>query len=484
MSRNSFRLAVSLLLLASLLLTACGPAATEAPPAPTEAPPEEPEAPPEEPEAPPAEAEKVIVQIFVGMGTGTSPEQIEQEELLSDEFNATHDDIEIEWLIVPYEESRDRYLAMLAGGTPPGLVGPAGVETHAEFLDTWADVTPFIDAEKYDLSDFYGPTVELTQYPDKNIGLPLGVYPSLIFYNKDLFDAAGVDYPTHDYADTSWNLDALREMGMKLTLDANGNDATSPDFDPDTIAQWGFDDSWANPRAILATFGAPNGGRPTDDTYMKAVVNSEEWVQGLQWFSDGIWVDHFIPDYAGQDIFYAVAGDPFSGGVLAMHFSHTWMFGEGINAELPFEYDFAPVPYNFVGTKVCRIHADNFLIPDDFEHKEASWEVMKWLAAPERISDVCLIYGCIPARESVAEEYAALLAESQPGTDLDVIFEAIDYLDKPHHEEWVPQFARVNEELGVVIDLIFTGENTDAQSVLDEANANIQKLLDEYWESQ
>ena len=84
----------------------------------------------------------------------------------------------------------------------------------------------------------------------------------------------------------------------------------------------------------------------------------------------------------------------------------------------------------------------------------------------------------------MAEEYAALLAESQPGTDLDVIFEAINYLDKPHHEEWVPQFARINEELGVVIDLIFTGENTDAQSVLDEANANIQKLLDEYWESQ
>jgi len=91
MSRNSFRLAMSLLLLVSLLLTACGPAATEAPP---EAPPEATEAPPEEPEAPPAE--KVVVQIFVGVGTGTSPEQIEQEEMLSDEFNATHDDIEIE----------------------------------------------------------------------------------------------------------------------------------------------------------------------------------------------------------------------------------------------------------------------------------------------------------------------------------------------------------------------------------------------------
>ena len=31
---------------------------------------------------------------------------------------------------------------------------------------------------------------------------------------------------------------------------------------------------------------------------------------------------------------------------------------------------------------------------------------------------------------------------------------------------------------------IVTGDNTDAQAVLDEANATIQALLDEYWESQ
>ena len=483
MNHNSIRLAIGLLLLTSLLLSACGPAATPTA-IPTKAPTKVPTKPPEPTPTPPPEIkEKVKVVILVGMGTGSAPDQMEPQEALAEEFNATHDDIEIEWLFVPYEQSRDRYLAMLAGGTPPGLVGPVGIETHAEFFATWADVTPFIERDNYDMSDFYGPTVELTQYPERNLGLPLGVYPSFIFYNADLFDAAGLDYPTHDYADTSWTMDALRKMGMSLTLDRDGNDATSPEFDPSFIAQYGFDDSWANPRAMLAIWGAPNGGRPTTDDYRTAVANSEEWVYGLQWISDGVWVDHFIPDYAGQDAFYALAGDPFGGGILGMFYSHTWFLAE-MAADLPFEYDFAPLPYNHLGTRVARIHADNFVIPDAFEHKEASWEVMKWLVAPERIGDLCMIYGCLPARQSAEEGFRTMLAEEHPGADIDAIYEAIDYLDKPHHEEWVPEYGRVDEILANAIDLIYTGENTDAQAVLDQANAEIQQILDEYWANQ
>ena len=186
MNRGSIRLVISLLLLVSSLLPACGPKPAEAPAA------EEPAA-----EAPPAEAVEVAkVVIFIGMGTGTDPDQIAAQEALQDEFNSTHDDIKVEFLIVPHEEAGERYLAMLAGGNAPQLVGPNGVSTIAEFFDTWADITPYIEAENFDMSDFYGPAVSLNEYPEKNTGLPLGLYPSFIVYNEDLFDAAGLDYPT------------------------------------------------------------------------------------------------------------------------------------------------------------------------------------------------------------------------------------------------------------------------------------------------
>jgi multiple sugar transport system substrate-binding protein len=426
--------------------------------------------------------QKAHVTIFVGMGTGTDPDQIDAQMVLQERFNSTHDNIEIEFLIVPHEEAGTRFLAMVSGGTAPQLVGPNGVQTAAEYFDVWADITPFIQAENFDTSDFYGPAVELNTYPDKNTGLPLGLYPSFIFYNKDLFDAAGVPYPTHDFNDTSWTMDKLRDYAMLLTLDANGNDATSADFDPANIVQWGYDDSWEGTRGVLAMWGAPNVARPTTADYRTAVANSPEWVYGMNWLSNGIWIDHFIPDAAGQQAYGAVANDPFGSGVIAMFYCYTWFMAEGL-VNLPFEYDIAPLPFNQKGERISRIDADNFTISNGAENQQAAWEVMKWLTAPEQIIDVCLIYGCIPARQSVAAQFRQVLAERYPGLDYDVIFTSIDYLDNPNHESYIPEWGRIEDALNNSMSLIYTGENKNAQEVLDQVNTEIQVILDEYWAS-
>lgn len=93
----------------------------------------------------PAAGEKAKVVIFVGFGTGTDPDQVAAQEALAQRFNKSHDDIEMEFLIVPVEEATERYLAMVAGGNAPQLVGPHGISTIAKFLDQWEDVTPYIE---------------------------------------------------------------------------------------------------------------------------------------------------------------------------------------------------------------------------------------------------------------------------------------------------------------------------------------------------
>jgi multiple sugar transport system substrate-binding protein len=479
MKHKKLVILLGLLLIASLVLVACGGGAEE-----TTAP-EAPEAPEEETgvEEPPAPAEKAKVVIFIGMGTGTDPDQIAAQEALQEEFNSTHENIEVEFLIVPNEEAPERYLAMISGGNAPQLVGPNGISTVAQFYDTWVDITPFIEADNLDLSDFYGPAVELNSYPDKVVGLPLGLFPSFLFYNNDLFDAAGLDYPTHDYADTSWNLEKLRELALQLTLDANGNNANSPDFDPNNIVQWGYDDSWINATGFLAGFDAPTVGRAISDDYKTAVANSEEWVYGLDWINQGIWVDHFIPDATGQEAYYAVGGDPFGGSLVAMFYSHTWFMPEGL-VDLPFEHDIAPAPFNHKGTRVARIHADTFTIPRDAENQEAAWEVLKWLTSEEHIIDVCLIYGCLPARQSVGADFQAALAERFPGLDYDVIFESIDYLDNPNHEAYMPEWGRIHDVMENAFGEVYVGQIEDPQAVLDQANQDIQDILDEYWAEQ
>jgi multiple sugar transport system substrate-binding protein len=476
MNRNSIKFLVGPVLLLCLVLSACGGATTEAP-AEAEAPAT---AEPAKEEAP---AEKAKVTIFIGMGTGTDPDQIAAQEDMQARFNSTSDDIEVEFLIVPHDEAETRYLAMLAGGTAPQLVGPNGISTVAQFYDTWADVSPYIEADNLDMSDFYKTAVGLNEYPDKVVGLPLGLFPSFVFYNEDAFDAAGLSYPTHDYGDKSWTMDVLREYAIKMTLDANGNDPTSADFDPDNIVQWGYDDSWTDMRGTLAMWGAPDVGRPTTADYKTAVANSDEWVRGLQWVSDGIWTDHFIPDLTGQEAYYAVAGDPFGGGMVGMFYTHTWFFPEGL-VDLPFGYDIAPLPYNQQGTRTARLHADTFTIPEAAENKDAAWEVLKWLTAPEQIIDVCLIYGCLPARISVEDDFRAALAERYPGMDYDVVYKSIEYLDDPNHESWIPEWGRIADALNNSLSIIYSGEQTDAKAVLDQVNADVQAILDDYWAAQ
>lgn len=430
-----------------------------------------------------AAQEKVKVVIFVGLGTGTDPDQITQQDALAERYNSTHDNIEIEFLIAPNEEAGTRLLAMIAGGNAPQLVGPNGVSTIAQFFDSWADITPFIEAENFDTSDFYGPAVELNQYPTINTGLPLGLYPSFMIYNIDMFDAAGVDYPPADFSDTSWNMDKVREIGLALTLDANGNNATSPDFDPENIVQWGYGDQWAAVRGLLAREGAPDVGRPTSADYKTATVNSAENIMALQWYSDGIWKDHFIPNAEQGASIESTGATPIDSGLQAMFYTHTWYLTESI-IDLPFEVQLAAPPFNHKGERIAIIHADNFTIPKDAANQQEAWEVMKWLTAPEQIVDVCLIYGCVPARQSVADQFRAAFQEKYPDLNLDVVFESIDYLDTPNHESWVPNWGRVNDIMENVGSLIKTGTEKDAKMALDAANAEVQAVLDEYWASQ
>ena len=273
---------------------------------------------------PPVAAGKVHVTIFVGMGTGTDPGQIDAENALAEKFNTTHEKIEINFLIVPYEQSREKLLAMLSGGTAPQLVGPLGIETTGQFLDSWEDLTPYIQRDNYDTTDFYGPAASLNTYEGKNIGLPLGLYPSFIYYNQDAFDAAGVDYPTHDYNDKTWTIDKLREIAMQVTLDADANNATSPDFDPTNITQYGLDNSWDSLRGWEVLWSPENMGRPTTADYKTAIVNDADWVTGLQWYSDAIWKDYFMPDNSALE---AQGGDLFATVIDAMWMSNSWYLG-------------------------------------------------------------------------------------------------------------------------------------------------------------
>ena len=93
------------------------------------------------------------------------------------------------------------------------------------------NLQPYIDADPAFLEGIYPGPLATYKRPDGYYGLPRDFQTIVLFYNKDLFDAAGVAYPTDD-----WTLQDLRDAAQKLTVDKDGDGVND---------QWGFStDLW------------------------------------------------------------------------------------------------------------------------------------------------------------------------------------------------------------------------------------------------
>jgi multiple sugar transport system substrate-binding protein len=472
-----------LLVMTSLaLLAGCGPTAA---PAPTAAPTEAVAVAPTEaaateaPEAP-AAGEPVKITIFVGFGTGTEPEQIDLHNQIAEEFNSSHPDIEIEFVTVAYEEHDTKFTTMLAGGMAPDLVMPIGVMGVAAYYDEWLDIAPYIERDNYDTSDFYGATVKLQTYADKTVGLPIGVYPSVTFYNEDLFDKAGLEYPPHQFGDADWTYDNLIELSKKLTLDQNGNDATSPDFDSQNIAQWAWDGwDWVPFKALPAKFGGGPVGMSAD--YKTAEMTSPAWMEAMQFVQDTIWTSYIRPN--GETTSAAFADvDPLESGQVAMWEVFSWMAYAYSTWTDAFNWDVAAVPTGPHGDLVAEANADVFTIPQSSQHPDQAWEVGKWLMEPGVMGRLAKSYGCIPARKSLAEGWKDEMAAEYPNVDWQVFIDSIEYMDaQPNHEGWTPNYTKVWDATENALTLITTEQDQSVQDVMEALNAEVQGYLDEYW---
>jgi multiple sugar transport system substrate-binding protein len=467
---------VALTLVVSLALAGCG--ATEAPAAvPPTAVVEAPTAVP--PTAAPPAGEKVKITVFVGFGTGTEPEQIELHNQIAQEFNSTHPDIEVEFLTTAYEEHDTKFTTMVAGGMAPDLVMPIGVMGVAAYYDEWLDIAPYLQRDGYDTSDYYGPTLKLQTYSDKTVGLPVGVYPTVTFYNQDLFDKAGVEYPTHKFGDPNWTYDKLIEMAQKLTLDANGNDASSAGFDPANIVQWGWDGwDWVPFKGVAAKFGGTPLGVSAD--FKTAVFNSPEWLEAARFIQGSVWKSYVRPN--GEVAGSAFTDDPLASGQVAMWETFSWMaYNYGTWTEA-FNWDVAAVPTGPHGNLVADANGDTFTIPKSSKHPDQAWEVAKFLMEPGVMSRLAKSYGCIPARKSLATEWLNGMKADYPSVDWQVFIDSIEFMDaQPNHEGWTPAYTKIWDAAENALTLIVSEKDQNIQELMDNLNAEAQTYLDEYW---
>ena len=514
--RNSRFLLLVLALIFGMMLVACGGGGTEETPAEEAAPAEESsteeEAPAEEAEeeameeeameeeAPAEEeameeeameeeamgdGEKVEIRWYVGIGTGSDEAQFDAQNAVVDAFNASQDEIELVLEIVDNASATDVLNTQIAAGNAPDIVGPMGIAGRAAFPGAWLDIAPLMEATNYDTSEFDPALVEYYKVPGEGqLGLPFAVFPSFIFYNKDLFDEAGLPYPPEEFGvpyvdadgnEMPWDLETVEELAKLLTVDANGNDATSDDFDPEQIVQFGYGTQWTDFRGRCTMFGAD---MLVDDDGNAEMP--EAWDECVRWYHRGQWEDFFIPNgpYGGSTTFGE--GNWFDTGNIAMDHIHLWYATcctGNINENA--QWGIAVMP-EVNGQTTAKMHADTFAISKSTEHPEEAFTVLTYLLG-EAVPDLAAVYGGLPARIPLQDSFFADLDANQfPDQDINwqVVIDSMSYPDNPSHEEGYPNELEARDRLNAFNQLIDNNPDMDIDAEIETLINDLQAIYD------
>jgi len=431
--------------------------------------------------------EPVEIHWFCCLGAGDDELQVPTEEEVVAAFNESHDDIELVLEIVDYDDAFAAMSVHVAGGTPPDIVGPVGVSGAEAFHGQWLDLTDLIETTGYDLSQFSQGSVEFYNIGGEGqIGLPFAIYPSMLYYQRDLFDEVGLEYPPHEFGapytldgeEVEWDMDTLRELALRLTVDENNNDATSPDFDPDAVVQWGYEPQYQDLRAVGSYFGS--GSLVAEDGTTAQIPDT--WADAWKWIYDGTWTDHTIMTEGQRDAAEIGAENPFQTGKVAMALTHLWYtccvsLADDDGNPIDANWDLAAVP-SYNGEVTSNFNADTFRIWKDTEHPEEAFEVLTYLlgeASPELLG----VYGGMPARLADQDQFFATLDEKwTQGVDWDVAIAGVEFADNPSFEGWVPNYQESFDAILAFGSKLRSTPGLDMDAEIEAFTEELQTIYD------
>ena len=221
-----------------------------------------------------------------------TPDEAKAVQSVADKFNASQDGITVEVLAIPHDNYDTKLNTMATAKELPdcGIMSEAGVLQYAE------------NGLLYDISDMYSSNESkpLDSLTFKHGNTPVAYSAAneilILYYNKDMFDKAGVAYPPADAAN-AWSWDEFVETAKLLTLDADGNNAKSPDFNPNNIVQYGC--MIENLTWQLEVWCLSNGsGFYTEDGSDIAITDPDA-IEAIQRIADLNLVHHVAPLSAG-----------------------------------------------------------------------------------------------------------------------------------------------------------------------------------------
>ena len=296
-------------------------------------------------------------------------------------------------------------LADIQAGTAPDVFWGC-----CTFFPIWAqqgfavDLTPFSEADlergiidEWDEAQYSSFLTE----DGRRYALPKYHGALALYYNKDIFDEYGVDYP-----DETWDHDDYMDAMQRLTHDLDGNGETD---------LWGsmIDISWDRIQVHVNSWGG-NFVDPADPT--RCAMDEPESLEALEWLRARMWDDGVMA--TPLDVQNLDTRTAFSSGKIAMVEDGSWAL-KYILTNADFRVGVAPLPGGPEG-RVTLATTDGYAIYSRTNHPEAAWKLLKFLVSKDYGRAMARANFLQPARASLVDEWVGYIREEFPEKSKDV----------------------------------------------------------------
>ncbi len=378
------------------------------------------------------------------------PAELTSQIALVDAFMAQHPDIHVDVTVSDWDAYWDKLQTGLAGGAAPDVFAMDGpLFPDYQSRGVLLDLQPYIDRDAFDLTALADAGVAHFTTADGQYGLPRDLNVVALYYNKAMFDAAGIAYP-----DDTWDWAKLVEVGKQLTIDSDSDGLPE---------QWGFYTETTDMENYWSSLVWQAGGEIVNEERTQTLLGSDQAVQGLQQLQDLIYTHKIMPT---PDLFVET-GDAFEQGKAAMESNGSWLVPTHLAAGI--DLGIAHLPAGPAG-KATSINPTGLVVANSTKAPDAAWEFVKYIVGPEAQTQLMQLKAAVPVDKSVL---AGAYSTAFPGSD--VFASSIDFAHlKPSFRGYTEWSTRLQEELDANV---FNAPNETARQAIDNVLPDLDAIL-------
>ncbi|MDP4097271.1 sugar ABC transporter substrate-binding protein [Paenibacillus sp. P96] len=299
------------------------------------------------------------------MGWEASPLETQSVQQGLDAFMKAHPNIKVEYQPVPQAQYVQKLLTMLAGNSAPDVFFLGSTEYRAfQKRGVLLDLTDRFQAD-LSVDEFIPSAANIMQIDGNIYGVSSCTVSPVLYYNKDIFDKAGIAYPPGDPA-KAWTWEQFRDTAKQLTI-KNG----------DKVTQYGAFglEAFANTTAEILS----NNGTLFNEDGTKMTINTPQTKQVLQSVLDLRLVDGASPTAKTLESIGMKPAQMLQTGKVAMMIDGSWALQELATMGFPVGVAALPKFERAVTQGQAHLHS----VAANTKHPEEAWELVKFLSSEE-----------------------------------------------------------------------------------------------------